>query len=105
MKNLELAHDRLCRVGDDGPVEELTWAVHQLLIERPLRLEQIVEATGAADRRIKGVILGLQRQGVGVVDVVAGDGRHALWFIPSAAVLERLTRAAARAKSATKRSP
>lgn len=103
MKNLALAHDRLYRVGDDGPVEELTWAVHQLLIERPLFLTDLLEITGASERRLKGVILRLQRRGISVVDVVDGSGGAALWFIPSAAVLHRLKRIAARAKVATVR--
>jgi hypothetical protein len=88
-------------VGDDGTTDDLAAAVHALLLERPMRFVELLEATGARDNRIKGVITQLQRRGVRVVDVAPEGNRKALWFIPSEALLERLTRV--RRRSATRR--
>lgn len=79
-------------VGDDGPTEELMRVVQAMLTERPLRFVEILEATGARDNRIKGVIMRLQREGVRVVDVAPAGIGKALWFIPSDEVLKRLER-------------
>lgn len=57
-----------------------------------MRFVEILEATGARDNRIKGVIMRLQREGIRVVDVAPEGTGKALWFIPSDAVLERLLR-------------
>lgn len=84
-------------VGDEGPTEQLMAAVQSLLLERPLRFVELLEATGARDNRIKGVIMRLQREGVRVVDVAPEGTGKALWFIPSDEVLNRLTRVARRA--------
>lgn len=83
-------------VGDEGPTEELMSTVQRMLMERPCRFTDLLEATGARDNRIKGVIMRLQREGVRVVDVSPGGTHKALWFIPSEAVLRRLTRATQR---------
>ncbi len=80
-------------VGDDGPTEELMGAVRRMLTERPWRFQEMLEALGARDNRIKGVIMRLQREGVRVVDVAPEGTGKALWFIPSDAALQRLTRA------------
>lgn len=80
-------------VGDDGPTEDLMRAIQSLLQERPLRFQELLEATGARDNRIKGVIMRLQREGVRVVDVAPAGTGKALWFIPSDEVLERISRA------------
>jgi hypothetical protein len=79
-------------VGDDGPTEQLMGVVKLMLEERPLRFQEILDATGARDNRVKGVIMRLQREGVRVVDVAPEGTGKALWFIPSDAVLARLTR-------------
>lgn len=80
-------------VGDDSPTPELMLVVQAMLCERPMRLVEIIEATGARDNRIKGVLMRLQREGVRVVDVAPEGSGRALWFIPSDEVLQRLTRA------------
>ena len=81
-------------VGDDGTTDELAAAIKRMLMDRPCRFQEILEATGARDNRIKGCITRLQRDGSRVVDVSPpGTGRAALWFIPSDAVLERIMRA------------
>lgn len=81
-------------VGDEGPTEQLMAAIKQMLMDRPCRFQEILEATGARDNRIKGVINRLQREGVRIVDVSPpGTGRAALWFIPSDEVLDRIRRA------------
>jgi hypothetical protein len=67
--------------------------VRAMLEERPMMFQEILEACGARDNRVKGVIMRLQREGVRVVDVAPSGTGKALWFIPSEAVLERLTRA------------
>ncbi len=80
-------------VGDDGPTEALMTAITKMLQERPCRFPEILEATGARDNRIKGVINRLQREGVRIVDVSPEGTRGALWFIPSDEVLTRIMRA------------
>jgi hypothetical protein len=80
-------------VGDEGPTEELMAVVKAMLEERPLRFQEILEQTGARDNRIKGVIMRLQREQVRVVDIAPEGTGKAVWFIPSDAVLERITRA------------
>ncbi len=80
-------------VGDDGPTEQLMAAITAMLQERPCRFPEILEATGARDNRIKGVINRLQREGVRIVDVAPEGTRGALWFIPSEAVMSRIMRA------------
>jgi hypothetical protein len=79
-------------VGDEGPTEQLMGVVKSMLEDRPWLFRDMLEATGARDNRIKGVIMRLQREGVRVVDVAPEGTGKALWFIPSDAVLERLTR-------------
>jgi hypothetical protein len=79
-------------VGDEGPTEGLMEAVTRMLQERPCRFHEILEATGARDNRIKGVINRLQREGVRIVDVAPEGTRGALWFIPSDEVLTRIMR-------------
>jgi hypothetical protein len=79
-------------VGDDGPTEQLMEVIATMLRERPWRFVELLEATGARDNRIKGVIMRLQREGVRVVDVAPDGTGKALWFIPSDAVLKRLER-------------
>ena len=80
-------------VGDEGSTEQLMDTIHAMLVERPLRFAEILEATGARDNRIKGVIMRLQREGVRVVDVAPEGTGKAIWFIPSDEVLVRLQRA------------
>lgn len=80
-------------VGDDGPTEQLMQVVKEMLTQRPMRFVEILDATGARDNRIKGVIMRLQREGTRVVDVAPEGAGKALWFIPSDAVLERIARA------------
>ena len=79
-------------VGDEGPTEQLMAAITAMLQDRPCRFPEILEATGARDNRIKGVINRLQREGVRIVDVAPEGTRGALWFIPSAEVMPRLMR-------------
>lgn len=79
-------------VGDDGPTDELMRAVQALLMERPMTFQDILEATGARDNRVKGSITALQREGVRVVDIAPEGTRKARWFIPSDKALERLER-------------
>lgn len=84
-------------VGDDGTTPELMEAIRHLITERPLTFQDLLEATGARDNRVKGAITALQREGHRVLDVAPPGVRRALWFIPSDEVLERLTRAKRRA--------
>lgn len=79
-------------VGDEGSTEELMTVVTRMLKERPWRLVEILDATGARDNRVKGVIMRLQREGVRVVDVAPEGTGKALWFIPSDELLVRLMR-------------
>lgn len=90
-------------VGDEGPTEELMRVVCEMLTQRPMRFVEILEATGARDNRIKGVLMRLQREGVRVMDVAPAGVGKALWFIPSDAVLERLERVKKAATAKRKR--
>lgn len=78
--------------GDEGPTEALMTSIQMLLIERPRRFVELLEATGARDNRIKGVIMRLQREGVNVVDIAPPGTGKALWFIPSIEAVARLAR-------------
>ncbi len=80
-------------VGDEGSTPELMEAIRALITERPLTFQEIIEATGARDNRIKGAITALQRHGARVLDIAPEGTRRAVWFIPSDAVLERIMRA------------
>lgn len=80
-------------VGDESSTGNLMAVVQRMLTERPWRFQEMLEATGARDNRIKGVIMRLQREGVRVVDVAPEGSNKALWFIPSDEVLARLARA------------
>lgn len=80
-------------VGDEGSTEELMATITKMLIDRPWRFAELLEATGARDNRIKGVIMRLQREGVRVIDVASAGNGKALWFIPSDEVLQRIMRA------------
>lgn len=80
-------------VGDEGPTEQLMSVIKDMLTEHPMRFQQILEATGARENRIKGVIMRLQRDGVRVVDVASEGAGKALWFIPSDEVLKRIAHA------------
>jgi transcription antitermination factor NusA-like protein len=84
-------------IGDEGSTEELMATITRMLQDRPCRFQEILEATGARDNRIKGVINRLQREGVRIVDVAPEGSRAALWFIPSNEVLDRIMRAKRRA--------
>lgn len=66
--------------------------VQQMLEERPMRFEEILEAV-APDKHatVRGVILRLQRKGVRVVDVAPAGSAKAMWFIPDAEAFNRLT--------------
>ena len=77
-------------VGDEGPTEELMVVVRTALTERPMRFQELLDATGARDNRIKGVIMRLQREGKRVVNM--GDDNKALWFAPTDEVLKRIMR-------------
>jgi hypothetical protein len=79
-------------VGDEGPTEQLLEVVKDMLTEKPMRFQEILDATGARDNRVKGVIMRLQREGVRVVDIAPPHTGKAVWFIPSDAVLQRLSR-------------
>lgn len=80
-------------VGDESSTGNLMAVIQRMLTERPWRFQEMLEATGARDNRIKGVIMRLQREGVRVVDVAPEGTGKALWFIPSDEVLVRLMRA------------
>lgn len=84
-------------VGDEGPTDELKMTVWRMVLDRPCLFREIVDATGAGENRIKGVIMALQREGKRVVNV--GEPTKALWFAPSDEVLKRILRA----KNATAR--
>ena len=66
--------------------------IQRMLSVRPFQFHEILEATGARDNRIKGVINRLQREGVRIVDVAPEGNPKALWFIPSDDVMRRIMR-------------
>lgn len=79
--------------GDEGTTEELLDVVQRMLTERPWRFSEMLEASGARDNRIKGVLMRLQREGVRVIDIAPEGSGKALWFIPSDAATARVVRA------------
>lgn len=78
--------------GNDGTTRDLMSMIERMLTERPWLYRDIVEATGAGENRVKGAITALQREGHRVVDVAPEGTGKALWFIPSAEVMERIMR-------------
>ncbi len=75
-------------VGDESSTAELMTTVQRLITERPSTFRELLDATGARDNRIKGVIMRLQRDGLDVVNL--GNEARALWFIPNPELLKRL---------------
>src|SRR4029077_7376005 len=76
------------------PVDpELLARVRKMLESDPMRLTQIVEATGENENKIKVLITKMQREGVRIVNL--GARNKALWFIPTGKALQRLEHAAA----------
>lgn len=70
---------------------ELLGKVRKMIETEPMRLAQIVEATGQTDNKIKAVITKMQRDGVKIVNL--GMANKALWFIPNPKALARLDHA------------
>ena len=77
-------------IGDEMPTPALMALVQTLITEKPLTFQELLEATGARDNRVKGVLMRLQREGVKVVNL--GSQTKARWFIPNEDVLRRITR-------------
>lgn len=77
-------------IGDEMPTGALLALVQTLITDKPLTFQELLEATGARDNRVKGVLMRLQREGVKVVNL--GSQTKARWFIPDEAVLRRITR-------------
>lgn len=78
-------------IGDEMPTPALMALVQQLITEKPMAFQELLEATGARDNRIKGVLMRLQREGARVVNL--GTQARALWFIPNDEVMRRITAA------------
>lgn len=68
--------------------EELYNRVRKMLEADPMRLAQIVDATGLHENKIKVLLTKMQREGVNLVNL--GAANKALWFIPSPKVVDRL---------------
>lgn len=84
-------------VGDETSTAELVDAITRLLRVKPMTFQELLEATGARDNRIKGVLMRMQRVGMRLVNL--GTEQKALWFLPSDEVFVRIMRA----KRATQR--
>lgn len=67
---------------------ELYYQIKELITKQPMRFLEIKEQTGAEDNQIKSVMIRLQRDGHGVVNL--GNQYKAIWFIPNAALLAKL---------------
>lgn len=77
-------------VGDSSSTGELMHAVRGCLTAKPRTFQELLEAVGARDNRIKGVIMRLQREGTPLVNM--GTENKAIWFIPGEEALARLRR-------------
>lgn len=64
--------------GDEISTTELYALVERLLREQPMYLQEIVVATGARQNRINGILVRLQRDRRGVVNI--GSRVKARWF-------------------------
>lgn len=84
-------------VGDETSTAELVDAITRLLRVKPMTFQELLEATGARDNRIKGVLMRMQRVGMRLVNL--GTEQKALWFLPNDEVFTRIMRA----KRATQR--
>lgn len=87
-------------VGNEGPTAELLEVVKTMLTGHARTFREILDATGAGDNRIKGVLMRMQREGVNLVNV--GTDTRALWTIMSPEAYARI-RAAMEAKRRMKR--
>lgn len=75
--------------GVRHPVDpELYDRVRKMLTEEPMRLAQIVEATGLHENKIKVLITKMQREGIHIMNL--GAANKALWFIPGPKALKRI---------------
>ena len=88
LRHVKATRELSTPIGDDTTTAVISSAVERLLRERPMLFRDLLEATGARDNRIKGVIMRLQREGVDVVNL--GNEQRALWFIPNQELLKRL---------------
>lgn len=71
------------------PVDmEMHFRIRKMLESEPMRLTQLVEATGLHENKIKVHITKFQREGVHIVNL--GAANKALWFIPGPKALKRL---------------
>lgn len=69
------------RIGDHTPTPELNRHVRRLVMERPMTLREIVDATGARLTRVSGAIVHLQRTEPQFLNL--GTARVARWFLIS----------------------
>ncbi len=91
-------HAAAAKAASEPPVQpveteaaKLYNRVRTLVTERPMRFQEIMAAVGlpvAEENRVKGTIVRMQRERVGLVNL--GDQRKALWFIPSEDLIKKL---------------
>lgn len=83
-------------LGNEGPTSELLETIKGMLDGKAWTFRELLDATGAGDNRIKGVLMRLQREGVNVVNV--GSETRALWTIMTPAAFTRIKAAMEAAK-------
>lgn len=68
--------------------QELFDQMRTMLQDRPMRFREILETTKAEENHIKAVIVRMQREEIGLVNL--GDQARAVWWLPDQEVLKRL---------------
>jgi hypothetical protein len=66
--------------------------IEGLLRARPMILQDIIKTTGAETNKVKVVLLKMQREQIGIVNL--GNQFRALWFIPDTEAVAKLVRLA-----------
>ncbi len=75
-------------IGDKSPTPELQTVVEQIISIQPMTFPALLKATGARSGRVSGCIVKLQRERRPVMNL--GNGRKAVWFLPSDKAIEEL---------------
>jgi hypothetical protein len=76
------------REPDDVSTSALYERVLKMITGRPMTYRAILDETQAQENRIRGIMVRLQRDGHGVVNL--GNGRRAIYFVPTAAQRAKL---------------
>lgn len=73
---------------DDVSATPLYLEMKTMLERRPMTLREVIEATKAEENKVKVVLMRMQREEIGLVNM--GNRYRALWYIPSESFRKRM---------------